>query len=436
MGKLPSTNRFEKIRNLIFIVLIGLLLVTPLVYWLSLDGHWQSYSDWEDRNLTVFPALNDQDFRTAVKRIAQGLPDEAGELFFNQFISGLFQRRVSLATGHQMLLRYPLIDLSTMYKRIMVQGVYAILPDPAILTSPNSNYYFIRDDEYFVRTVKTFGEQEKADIDLRIANYEQLLSDFPDIHFYAYNIETLEYSPFHVMAQYYPNADNGQSLVYFLEKKPQALAFRNYALTSFQDYKDRFFRTDHHWNIRASVDAYQDIYAMLKEQYETISPPVEVKEYRQIKDLEFLGGFAKTTLYPVKPESLEYAVVDMEDFETYIDGEMADLGDRESYLDGSYDHGKYINHYRGFFGKQEVEVYYHFDHDTGRNLLMITSSYARTIQAMLASHFDDTYVIDLRFEENQAKTLHQMIADDDITDVLILGQADVTYLSAENAINP
>ena len=67
---------------------------------------------------------------------------------------------------------------------------------------------------------------------------------------------------------------------------------------------------------------------------------------------------------------------------------------------------------------------------------MITSSYARTIQAMLASHFDDTYVIDLRFEENQAKTLHQMIADDDITDVLILGQADVTYLSAENAINP
>ena len=128
------------------------------------------------------------------------------------------------------------------------------------------------------------------------------------------------------MAQYYPNADNGQSLVYFLEKKPQALAFRNYALTSFQDYKDRFFRTDHHWNIRASVDAYQDIYAMLKEQYETISPPVEVKEYRQIKDLEFLGGFAKTTLYPVKPESLEYAVVDMEDFETYIDGEMGRSG--------------------------------------------------------------------------------------------------------------
>ena len=62
---------------------------------------------------------------------------------------------------------------------------------------------------------------------------------------------------------------------------------------------------------------------------------------------------------------------------------------------------------------------------------MVTSSYSRTIQMYIASHFHDTYVIDLRYEENSSKSLQQFIDEYGITDVLIFGQPTVTYYSAE-----
>jgi len=54
----------------------------------------------------------------------------------------------------------------------------------------------------------------------------------------------------------------------------------------------------------------------------------------------------------------------------------------------------------------------------------------------LASHFRDTYIIDLRFEENRLKSLQEFIDQYQITDVLVFGQPSVTYYSAEDAIKP
>jgi hypothetical protein len=436
MEKLSPTNRFKKIRNLVFIMVVGILLITPLIYWFSLNGNWQPSSVWESRNLKAFPALSYRNFKTAVKRLLQGLPTEAGELFFNQFISGDFQRDFTLAAEHQMFQRNSLIFLSKTYKWWMNQIVYTFLPDPAILPAMDSRYYVLRDGEHLIKDTISFGEQQKAEIDLRIANYYQILNDYSDINFYVYNIETLEHSPYHVMAQYFPNADNGQSLNYFLVNKPETLTFRNFAIDSFQDYKERFFRTDHHWKARASIEAYQDIYAMLKDQYEDISPQVEVNEYLEVEDLKFLGSLARGTLYPVTPEPFGYAVVDLGKYETYVNSELTIYADHQSYLDGTYDHSKYFDHYSGFYGRHEIEVHYHFGNDTGRNLLMITSSFARTNQALLASHFDDTYVLDMFFEENRTRSLNQMIKDHGITDVLIMGHPEITYYSTDNIIKP
>ncbi len=123
-------------------------------------------------------------------------------------------------------------------------------------------------------------------------------------------------------------------------------------------------------------------------------------------------------------------------YDTYVDGELVNYSGREDYLNGIYNHDKFYNHYRGFYGRQQVLIQFHFNNDSPRNLLMITSSYSRTIQMYIASHFHDTYVIDLRFEENSSKSLQQFIDDYGITDVLVFGQPTVTYYSAEDAIKP
>ena len=426
----------KNIQNLVFILIIFGLLISPLIFWLSRNGAWTEDSILEDRKLVVFPQVSFREFKTGLKRVYQGLYAEAGEVFFNQFINGAFQRTVNKAAAEQMLLRIPLVELAKSFDRAVIHSAYAALPDEAYPATFDSGLYVDRLGENLMQDVAFFDDAEKVAIDTRIANYEDLLEKYPDIHFYVFNIETLPYSSFHPLNAYFPQADNGQSLEYFLANKPENLAFENFELNSYMDYQERFFKTDQHWNIRASLDAYGQMYALLKQQYPDISPMLSAEAIAKVDDLEFLGSMARKTLYPIQPDILEYANVSMPAYDTYVDGELVNYSGREDYLKGIYNHDKFYNHYRGFYGKQQILIQFHFNNNSPRNLLMVTSSYSRTIQIYLASHFHDTYVIDLRFEENSSKSLQQFVDEYGITDVLIFGQPTVTYYSAEDAIQP
>jgi hypothetical protein len=218
------------------------LLVSPLIYWFSLNGHWIKDSILEDRELAVFPQLSTRDFKTAMKRIHQGLYAEARDLFFDQFIDTDFQRKVNKASAEQMLMRIPLVETSRAFERGIIQSAYLPLADKALPTSFNSDIYVARDNSCLMQDPAFFTDADRDAVDARIANYEELLKKFPNINFYVFNIETLPYSPYHPEAPFFPQADAGRSLQYFLAHKPANLTFENFALTSFQDYQDKFFR--------------------------------------------------------------------------------------------------------------------------------------------------------------------------------------------------
>ena len=426
----------KNIQNLVFILIIFVLLVSPSIFWLSRGGNWQVFSILEDRNLVAFPQLDYQEFKMAVKRVTKGMFAEANDLFFKQLVGGKFQRTVNKAAAEQMLLKIPLNQLAKWFDRVVINAAYAFLLDNAYPASFDTALYITRDRKNLLQDPLVFNEDVKKSIDLRIANYRELLADHPDLHFYVFNIETLPHSPYHPVVKYFPQADNGRSLTYFLENKPQDLQFGNFPLSSFSNYTDNFFKTDQHWNIRASLDAYEQIYSLLKDQYPDISPMLTAEAIKKIDGLEFQGSMARKSLYPVEPDILEYANVSMPAYDTYVDGELSNYSGRENYLNGIYNREKFYNHYRGFYGKQQILIQFHFNNETRRNLLMVTSSYSRTIQMYIASHFHDTYVIDLRFEENSSERLQQFIDDYGITDVLVFGQPTVTYYSAEDAIKP
>ena len=46
---------------------------------------------------------------------------------------------------------------------------------------------------------------------------------------------------------------------------------------------------------------------------------------KQVDGIEFLGSMARKTLYPIKPDILEYADVSMPAYDTYVDGELSKL---------------------------------------------------------------------------------------------------------------
>lgn len=432
-------NSTKYILNLSLIVLVLIILVSPLLYWYSIDAKWETFSNIEERYLAVFPDALFRNQRTAVKRVFQGMFSEAIDLFFNDDAFNKdrsFQNQVESAIADQFPERIRMTEFSRTLERALISTSYALLPDPAFPTSLDTSSFITKERTRLFEPPIIYNASIKREINRRIENYSELINGNPNINFYALNIETIEYSKFNPLAKFYGNSDSGQSVNYFMENKPKNLQFRNFGISSYQDYDANFFRTDHHWNIRGALKAYKLIYEMLSKNYEEINPILDVSKIRLIDDLDFLGTYARRSLFPIKPEAFEYVEVKLPEYKTYVNGELRTYGGRERYLSGDFLRDNVYNHYQGFYGTFKKLIEYDFQNSSNRNLLIIGSSHARMIQLLIASHYHKTYVIDLRVGEVKAISLKLMISEYQIDDVLVLGQPEVTYLSNDYAITP
>jgi hypothetical protein len=429
-------NAAKKYFDFCLVILIFIILVSPLLYWFSLNGKWETVSEIEGRKLTVFPKDLFRSQLTAIKRVFQGLLGDAVALFFSNTLDNDLQNRLNTAVADQFPLRIRFTEFTRSLERGLIASAYSVLPDPVLPASTASSYFVTRDKTRILKPPISFGEETKHEIDLRIENYSELLKANPNINFYVLNIETLEYSKFNPLSQYYGDSDSGQSLDYFLKNKPKNLQFENLGISSYAEYEANFLRTDHHWNIHGALKAYRQVYEILSSHYPEISPMVDVSKIGVIEGLNGLGSYARGSLYPVATEPFEYADVSLPEFKTYVNGELSTYGHKEEYLSGNFSSDKYHNHYIGFYGDWEKSILYEFQNSSERNLLIVTSSHARSNQMLIASHYKKTYVIDLRKPEVKAISLKQMLADYHIDDVLIMGQPEITYLSSDYAITP
>ena len=429
-------NRY--IRDIILIMIVLIILTTPLFYWLSIEGNWNKRSSLEARPLTVFPLLSFRDFKTATKRIFQGLYLDAYDIFFNQILNQVFQVEVNLATADQFPQRNIIAQASRNFERNVINLAYAFHPDSAIPAAFESKYEITRDKCCLIPTPRSYDGEDQEYIRLRIENYRELIEKYPEINFFVYNIDEIAYSDFHPSVEYYPNADRGRSLQYFLENKPENLEFANFGISDFNDHKVYFYRTDNHWNIRGAIKAYKSIYELLRRQFPDISPIVKIQTIKPLEGIELLGSYARATLYPISPDIFEYAEVEIPPYHTVVNSKETVYGYRQKYLDGYRPYNKYENIYGGFYGTWKALIEYYFENDSDRNLLLITSSHSRMIQMYIASHYRSTYIIDRRTRAESVRSipLSKMIEDYEINDVLILGQPSVTYLSDQHIIFP
>ena len=422
--------------DLCLIVLILLILVSPLLYWISLNGNWETKSEIEGRKLIAFPKDLFRNQKTAIKRVFQGLVSDAVDLFFIKTIDGSLQNQLDSAIADQFPLRISMTEFSRILERGLIASAYSFFSDTVFPASIDTSIYVTRDKTRLLKAPLSFDASMKHEIDLRIENYSELINYNPNINFYVLNIETLEYSRFNPLTKFYSNSDSGQSINYFLKNKPKNLKFKNFEILSYPEFEANFFKTDHHWNIRGAVKAYRLVYEMLSKNYADISPMVDISKISLINNLEFLGSYARGSLYPIAPEPFEYADVSLPEYRTYVNGELKTYSGRKSYLSGNFSRVKYFNHYQGFYGSWKKLIVYEFQNLSNRNLLIVASSHARMNQMLIASHYHKTYVIDLQNRDVKAISLKQMISDYKINDVLIMGQPTITYLSSDYAITP
>jgi hypothetical protein len=268
--------------------------------------------------------------------------------------------------------------------------------------------------------------------------YNRLIADYPDLNYYAFYLELIQFSPYNPASGLHPNADNGRSLEQFLANKPERLMFDMLPLTSFEDHIKYYFRTDHHWNVYGMLAGYEKIYNLLKMNYPDISPMFPRDNIYTFEDFGFVGTWARNLDYRADPEPFAVALYDLPPYRTYdSSGNEIDVSLREEYMAGEYATEFYTDHYIEYY-RQDKIGYLHYVSENGadRDLLIIGDSFTNAIEPLLASHYRNTYCIDIRRLPDYHFSMSEFLSEHEVDDVLFLGGASVIFYEWQWTVQP
>lgn len=412
---------------------------SALLYWIARGETGDVRSLIEYRTLASFPQLHLGEMKLGLKYVLQGKPLEAWQYMEEQFSSMEFQNEFEIAISDQFPLRTTWIQIAYGFDRGLIRASYLPVDTPAIPADMKaSQIYMIKDQPVLFQFPKSFTPREIESIDITISSYNRLLQQHPDINFYVYYIERIDYSHFNPIINENFNADKGQTLSYFETHLPAGLHFGNFTLNGFEDHLKYYYRTDHHWNIHGTLQAYEMIYHMLAENYPDISPMLAHDNVYTFPDISFHGSFSRRTLYRLNPaDKFEVALVDLPSYRILdVNGFPMELNHMEEYLAGKYSTRPFTDHYIEYYGADTDLVEFIFDNQSKRNLLIIGDSYVNSIETLLASHYSHTYSVDIRNYPDEFFSLSDFLISHDVDDILFLGGAWETINQSRWTIDP
>ena len=185
----------------------------------------------------------------------------------------------------------------------------------------------------------------------------------------------------------------------------------------YDNFKKYFYKSDHHWNYNGQYVGYKDIMHLLGKEYYVY------KSEHCFANVKFSGSKAK------KIGSLKYYdnfctyEYDLPEHSTYVNGIEMNYGDKLEYYENKFNNNISYNHYAKFFGDDVGEVKYVFPNNTG-NILIIGNSYTNPINELIASAFNQTFVVDMRAYEEDIGipfNVDKYIKDHNIDKVLFIG---------------
>ena len=303
----------------------------------------------------------------------------------------------------------------------------------------------ISDQLIFSRKAKIYNQEIDNFISMSISNRLGKFSDKCSLYFEVskgyYNYGCSNYlieKPasdynFELTKNYFNNID-AKKYIYFIENSRSIkfnatdninyfeLIKRNYdavkydrlKINSYNDYMKYFYQTDHHWNYEGSYNGYKDIISMLT----TDAPlkPIGESEY----DMVFYGSADRVGQTSFSKEKFKVYNFKPLNYVTYIDGQKKEYYiKRNNFFNNTLKKEKYLNYYSEYYGSDYAEVLFDYNQPKKENLLVFCTSFSNPIKELIASHFNKTYFIDLRHNENF--DANKYIKENNIDKVLIMG---------------
>ncbi len=281
-------------------------------------------------------------------------------------------------------------------------------------------------DRYInVLGVKTFGgshlvyamiglEESRAGLDEHIGNLNAVFAAHPELDFSVYYIER------ETDLNLETGEKNGISAYLGAQLRLPEGSYGVFTVDSFEEFDEKFYKTDHHWNCYGSYEGYCAVLGLLDSSEEPLEPTGE-----QMLDYTFSGSRASTIgakgvfVERFPAYTFDYPAMDI----TGNGTPMADYGDQEAFLNGTATNS--ISYSR-FYGDDLGEIIFDTHQTDRENLLVLGESYDNAILKLLASHYNRTYSIDLRYYEDawgRPFSFSEYVEEHDISKVLLIGSS-------------
>ena len=274
------------------------------------------------------------------------------------------------------------------------------------------NYELIEDTGYITERPST----EPLDGDIvrsRIGQLEYIHGKSPDIKMYVYYVSQAYDMPWFNSYLGTVAADHYREIT---EAAPDYINCGHLVYNDLEDYTDIHYKTDHHWNHRGAERGYEDIYALMRNDFELgpVRMPVNEEKVSEIYDFDYLGSYGNSLggLYDEDYDEFSFfdyglpeRKVSVIDPYTLQEIDVAEIGLYDEYQRGEIeeDEDHYIRMYgtaKDSAGNEYEDSDYGFvirnDEGNGLNLIMTGDSHARAVRDPLASHFDTVVYLDYR----------------------------------------
>ena len=344
-------------------LIVGCALPVLLLSVLFFRGQ-KDVSDRENRSLTHFPAFS-----------------------LSSFASGTFQSELESALGDQYPGGEEIKDAVLSAQNGISRGEGALLramfPQPAASYEEIAPgyYHFAGDQHRIVEKPWAQGEDEAA-----IARQAEGFNALEGVKKFVYFIRNSR-------SQDFTKADAENNGVY--DRVRAAYRADGYACFSAADYEafcGLFYQTDHHWNHIGADRGYREIVQLLSIGEEPLAPD---KEWTF--DVVFNGSYARQTKALCAEEKFAAYSYPAGKMKVTLSGKKGQYGHAALYEKNKFPTDELRNHYAYYYGGDYGEILIDNGHAKGRNLLLVADSYSNPINLLLASHFDQTCIIDLRY---------------------------------------
>lgn len=208
----------------------------------------------------------------------------------------------------------------------------------------------------------------------------------------------------------------------YLKKHLHADGFDHLKYTTYEEFCNYFYTTDHHWNYVGSYRGYLDIVRMLLGEDEKTLAPTEAVELPII----FNGSFAKLTQNPISQERFTlYRFSPFPRYTANVAGRKKAYDHLQEYLNHKYASDLYTNHY-GFSYGGDVGLLILDSREVrnGRTLLILGNSLSNAVKTLLTAHYEKIVYVDLRHYKKACEkdfSLRETVLAYQADQILIIG---------------